>query len=62
MLIPVMLGDKCLGHLIQTPKGYRTFDARDQEIGMFGTAEGAALALQKLANPARRRTTSLRKV
>jgi hypothetical protein len=62
MLIPVLDGDRCLGHLIQTPNGFRTFDSRDQELGMFGTAEGAALALQKLANPARRRTTSLRKV
>jgi hypothetical protein len=62
MLIPVLDGQRVIGHMIETPRGYRTFDSGDRELGMFGTAQGGALALQKLANPARRRTASLRKV
>jgi hypothetical protein len=61
MPIPVMHGDKFLGHLICTAKGIRAFDAYDRELGYFATEEGAVMALQKLAKPAKRRAMSLKR-
>jgi hypothetical protein len=42
---PVIVGDRCLGHLLRSAKGYRAFDRNDREVGTFLNVDAAIAAL-----------------
>ncbi len=44
---PVLIGDRCVGHLIHTCRGWRAFDTDDYPVGIFQKAQDAAVALTR---------------
>ena len=44
-LIPVHGTHGCVGHLIRTAKGFKTYDAADRLVGVYDTANLAVAAI-----------------
>ena len=47
-----MVGYRCVGHVMESFKGFQAFDARDKSIGVFPDAEMAVRRLRSLASEA----------
>ena len=48
-LRPVMSGHRCIGHTLQTSKGFKAFNAADKLVGEYSEIERAADQLRRLA-------------
>ena len=48
-LQPILVDGRCVGHTLASSRGYRAFDAKDNELGTFSTAEAAIDAIAQLA-------------
>jgi hypothetical protein len=46
-LIPIIIGGRCLGHILGSARGYRLFDHNDVELGTFPTKEAAVAGLSR---------------
>jgi hypothetical protein len=42
---PVIINGDCWGHILQSAKGFRTFDRDDHEIGTYPSPDAAISAL-----------------
>jgi hypothetical protein len=54
-LRPIISGGRCIGHLYASARGIRAFDAQDQEIGTYSTAEQAIGAISERAGLSEKR-------
>jgi hypothetical protein len=48
-LRPVVIGHRCVGHVIETFKGHVAYDSRDKAIGVYPDAERAVRQLHIMA-------------
>ncbi len=51
-LQPVLIRNRCVGHLLQSFKGVQAFNANDKPIGVFPDADEAVRRLRTLASQA----------
>jgi hypothetical protein len=49
-LIPVVVNNQCLGHLIGRRSGFEAFDREDRSLGTFQIAKQAAAAVVDAAS------------
>jgi hypothetical protein len=50
-LMPVLGVHGCLGHLLNTAKGWKAYDADDKPLGIFPDQTAAVQAVLTLARP-----------
>ena len=49
-LQPVLIRNRCVGHILQTVRGIQAFNVNDRHIGVFDSADEAVRRLRMLAS------------